>query len=172
MSEPFIDTRAARFLDYLRRNYSHDRGALARLRGGLSAARKPNVWPLLGAFPNAIGNEAFETVAALWADDSDANDGGGNLGASLQMVSADLSSFEGRFKRLLTCDRNEIASRVASLVRAAQAKGARIHYARLLSDLLHWNDRTRIEWAKAYWSAEEPPTADLDADLSAGDPAP
>jgi len=172
MKQPFIDPRAARFLEYLRRNYRNDRGALARLRGGLSAARKPYIWPLLAGFADAIGNEAFETVAALWADDPGAPDSGGNLGASLNAIKGDMSSLEGRFKRVLACDCREAPSRVAPLVRAAQLKGARVDYVRLLSDLLRWGDQTRIEWAKSFWDAPPEPEVDLDADLVAGATAP
>ena len=155
MKTPWIDPRAARFIDYLQQ-FKNDRGALACLRGGLSEARRPNAWPLLGGFVDSIGNVAFETVAALWANVADSGVGGGNLGATLARLVTEHNSVEGRFKRLLTCDRDEILSRIVPVVRTAQAKGARIDCVRLLSDLLQWNDRVRVEWAKAFWGAEEP----------------
>ncbi len=156
MKSPRTDPRATKFIDYLQ-GYKDDRGALANLRGGLSETRRPNAWPLLGGFKgaDAIGNAAYETVAALWAAEAESDGGAGNLGATLVRLAAEHNSIEGRFKRLLTCTRDEIPSRVAPLVRAAQAKGAGINYAQLLSDLLHWNDAVRTEWARAFWGAGE-----------------
>ena len=79
--------------------------------------------------------------------------GTGCLGDTLARLKTDNNSFEGRFKRLLTCDRDEIAVRVAPIVRAAQAKGMSVNYTQLLSDLLWWGDIVKVEWAKAFWGA-------------------
>lgn len=161
MSMPKLHQGAVSFMKYLQR-YRDDRGALANLRGGLSDARKPNAWPLLGGFPGAIDNPAYETVAALWAitDRHECEDGcfantcrdlAGCYDAKAGKFEHD--SFQTRFKRLLTCDRDEIASRVVPVVRAAQAKGLAVNYTRLLSDLLWWNDSVKVDWAKAFWGA-------------------
>lgn len=141
---------AVSFLSYLER-YRRDRGALASLRGALSETRRPNAWPLLAGFKQAIGNRPYETVAALWASDVDLAASSGNLGETLAAVMRENNSFEGRFKRLLTCDREEIAERVAPLVNAAQRKGVRVNYAQLLSDLLCWGDEVKVRWAQAFW---------------------
>ena len=159
------DPRAARFIDYLQR-YKNDRGALANLRGGLSEARRPNAWPLLGGFKgaDAIGDTAYETVAALWAATERSERDDGCLGHSCRELAGkydaksgtfEHDSFQSRFKRLLTCNRDEIPLRVIPVVRAAQAKGAGVNYAQLLSDLLHWGDSVRTEWARAFWGAGE-----------------
>ncbi len=154
MKTPWIDPRATAFLEFLRR-YQKDRGALANLRGALTEARRPNAWPLLGGFPGAIGNPAYETVAGLWAADPEGNCATGNLGNTLAALVGEHNSFEGRFKRLLACDPDELPARVAPVVRAAQAKGVRVNYAQILSDLLHWDDDRRTAWAKAFWGAPE-----------------
>lgn len=158
MKTPWIHPQAGPFLAYLQR-YKNDRGTLVNLRGALSDARRPNAWPLLGGFPNAIGNPVFETVAALWASDPGLDCATGNLGDTLLRVKGDNNSFEGRFKRLLTCDRDEIAARVVPVVRAAQAKGVRVNYTQLLSDLLCWNDKVKVAWAKSFWGGVEPEDA-------------
>jgi CRISPR type I-E-associated protein CasB/Cse2 len=155
MNASTVDSRAKGFMEYLRR-YTKDRGARAHLRGGLSPARRPNAWPLLGRFPGAIGNPAFEVVAGLWAAEPELDRNGGNLGDAAAKIRANHSSFEGRFSRLLACDRAELPARVAPVVRAAQARGIPIDYARLLSDLLRWNESVRTEWATSFWSVEEP----------------
>lgn len=148
---------AVNFISYLQR-YRKDRGALANLRGSLSKARRANAWPLLAGFQSggAIGNCAYETVAALWAGDAEAHAADSqNLGTTLAELKGGHSSFELRFKRLLTCDRTEISEHVAAVVHAAQAKGKSVSYARLLSDLLCWGDDVKVSWAKAFWGATE-----------------
>jgi len=158
MRTPRLHEKAAPFLAYLQR-YKNDRGALANLRGALTDARRPNAWPLLAGFSGAIGNTAYEMGAAFWASDPELNCTTGNLGDTLARLTMDNTSFEGRFKRLLTCDHAEIPARVVPVVRAAQAKGVRVNYTQLLSDLLWWNERVRVEWAKAFWGATEPDDA-------------
>jgi hypothetical protein len=151
-----LHNNAAPFIAYLQKCFRNDRGALAHLKGALSEARKPNAWPLLAGYKGAIGNPAYETLAALWACDPGLDCANGCLGDTLAQIKTDNPSFEGRFKRLLTCDREEISARVAPAVRAAQAKGIAINYTQLLSDLLWWGDLVKVEWAKAFWGANEP----------------
>ncbi|OGV64081.1 MAG: type I-E CRISPR-associated protein Cse2/CasB [Lentisphaerae bacterium RIFOXYB12_FULL_65_16] len=147
---------ATRFIAFLQQRYRGDRGALANLRAALSETRRYRAWPLLGGFHGAIGNPAFETVAALWAADADSHaSDSADLGDALRKLSGEHNSFDGRFRRLLTCDRDEIAERVAPVVRAAQAKGVPVNYARLLSDLLCWSDDAKLRWAKSFWGAPE-----------------
>lgn len=161
MSTPRLHPDAVRFMAYLRQ-FQTDRGALSNLRGALSDARRQRAWPLLGGFPSAIGNPAFETAAALWAGDPELAASTGCLGDMCRGLAGrydaktakfEHDSFQSRFQRLLTCDHDEIAARVVPVVRAAQAKGIAVNYTRLLSDLLWWNDRTKVEWAKAFWEA-------------------
>jgi CRISPR type I-E-associated protein CasB/Cse2 len=149
---------ATRFIAYLGK-YAKDRGALAGLRCTFSETRRHRAWPLLGGFAGAIGEERYELVAALWAEAPDKRAEDRNLGAALAGLAEAHNSFEGRFKRLLTADRDEAPRLVAPLARAAQAKGISIHHARLLSDLLCWGDYVKVEWAKAFWGAATPEEA-------------
>ena len=163
---------AVNFISFLQR-YRNDRGALANLRGSLSEARRANAWPLLAGFQGgrAIGSCAHETVAALWAGDAESTARDSlNLGNTLAELKGDHSSFELRFKRLLTCDRAEIPRHVTPVVHAAQAKGKPVSYARLLSDLLCWGDDVKVSWAKAFWGAFEAEN-DLNPDLLDSAPA-
>jgi CRISPR type I-E-associated protein CasB/Cse2 len=161
-------TVAVSFLSYLQR-YRHDRGAMANLRGALSEARRPKAWPLLGGFAPAIGNPVYETVAALWAITERRETEAGCLADTCRALAGtydaktgkfEHDSFQSRFKRLLTCDRDEIAAHIGPVVRAAQAKGMHINYAQLLSDLLCWGrgDEVRVRWAKSFWGAAEADT--------------
>ncbi len=152
-----LQKSAKPFVDYLNR-YRHDRGALASLRGGLSESRRPRTWPLLGGFSeHIIGERAFEVVAALWATAPELTAEDGNIGETLRSLITSkeaTESMEARFRRLLACTKEEIPERVAPTVRMAQGKGRRIAYARLLSDLLWWNEQVRIEWARSFWQAQ------------------
>jgi CRISPR type I-E-associated protein CasB/Cse2 len=159
------------FIKYLQR-YKDDRGALANLRGALSEARRPNAWPLLGGFPPAIGDRRYEVVGALWTSSDGQETENGCLADTCREIAgkydAKMGKFEhdsvqSRFKRLLTCDAAEIVDRVVPVVRAAQTKDVRVNYTQLLSDLLWWNERTRVNWAKAFWGAKE-----VDVDQNAG----
>jgi len=141
------------FIKYLTQ-FRENRGALANLRAAFSETRRHRAWPLLGGFTPAIGNARYELVAALWAADAESHGPDQNLGATLHKLAAENNSFEGRFKRVLTADREEVPNLVAPLVRAAQAKGAHVHYARLLSDLLCWGDYVKVEWARTFWGSD------------------
>ncbi len=170
MRTPRLHNNATPFIAYLQR-YRNDRGALANLRGALSDTRKPNAWPLLAGFKGAIGDSAYETVAALWAFDPDLDGAHGCLGDMLAILKGHHNSFDGRFKRLLTCDHDDIAERVAPVIRAAQTKGIRVNYTQLLSDLLWWGDEVKVRWAKSFWGATEPDTALNPELLDADEPA-
>ena len=152
MKDQWLHPQVVPFFNHLKR-YAADRGALANLRGALSENRRANAWPLLGGFSSAIGNPVFEKVAGLWAAEPCSPHSNDNLGATLAKLRQDNNSFEGRFKRLLTCDKTEIVERVVPVVRAAQAKGLEVNYQRLLSDLLIWSDKVKIDWARAFWDA-------------------
>ena len=166
MSAKRIDGRAAGFMRFLER-YRHDKGALANLRGALSDTRRHRAWPLLGGFKEdeAIGNPTYEIVAALWAHAKDESDEKvGNLGATLRVLGGkydvksgkfEHDSFQGRFKRLLSCDKEDVTTHVAPVVRAAVAKGVGVDFPRLLSDLLWWGEKVKVEWAKAFWEVQE-----------------
>lgn len=152
-----LHASAEPFVEYLAR-FRHDRGALAHLRGGLSQSRRPRTWPLLGGFSEkAIGHPAFEVVAALWATAPELATEDGNMGVTMRRLITSkeaAESMEARFRRLLACTKDEIPKRVAPMVRMAQGKGQRIDYARLLSDLLWWNEHVQIEWARSFWQAQ------------------
>ncbi len=152
---PRIHPLAVAFVHSLQR-YKEDRGALANLRGALSEARRPNAWPILGAFKDAIGDRRYEVVAALWAMAPELACSAGNLGDTLAQLKGEHNSFEGRLKRLLSCDFNEIPERIVPVVRAAHAKGMHVNYTQLLSDLLWWGDHVQVAWAKSFWGAAEP----------------
>jgi len=143
---------AAKLLSHLR-SMKNDRGAMANLRGALKPAQRHRAWPLLGPV-GGIGNTRYETVSALYAYQPDETQLG-NLGTTCRRLSAEHNSFDGRFRRLLTCDREEICERLAPVILAAKAKAVPINYEQLFIDLSYWGDRVKERWAREYWGGSE-----------------
>jgi len=141
---------ATRLLQCLRR-LKNDRGAMANLRCALSPARLPRAWPLL-ARVRGIGNPRVETVAGLFAYHPKEADTG-NLGTTCRCLAAENTSFDGRFRRLLSCDGDEICERLRPVILAAKAKGIAVNYERLFTDLRCWSNSVREQWAREYWGA-------------------
>jgi len=154
MSTDRFDPREAakHLLTHLRR-LQNDRGAMADLRCALSSAKLARAWPLLASV-GGIGNPEFETVAGLFAYHPE-DTGTGNLGTTCRQLAAGNSSFDGRFRRLLSCDRNEICERLRPVVLAAKAKGIAINYEKLFIDLCYWGDHVKTSWAREYWGVPE-----------------
>lgn len=131
---------AAKFLMRLR-SLKNDRGAMSNLRGALRPAQRYRAWPLLGSV-GGIGNVIYETVAGLYAYHPDENRTG-NLGTTCRRLSAEHNTFEARFRRFLTCDRDEICERLTPVIMAAKAKGVPVNYEQLFVDLCYWSDNVK-----------------------------
>jgi len=144
--------RAAHFLNYLRR-LKNDRGAMADLRRALNPAQRHRAWPLLARF-GGIDDVRFETVAGLFAYHPEEAPGG-NLGTTCRRLSGEHNTFEGRFRRLLACDRDDICNHIRPVVLAAKAKGVAVNYEKLLADLFYWSDAVKARWAVEFWGAAE-----------------
>jgi CRISPR type I-E-associated protein CasB/Cse2 len=63
------------------------------------------------------------------------------------------STFDSRFNRLLSCDREEIGERLRPVILAAKAKGIPVNYEELFSDYWYWGDKVKARWAREYWGA-------------------
>ncbi len=143
---------AAMLLAHLRR-LKEDRGAMAHLRCALSPTRLPRAWPLL-ARVGGVGNPRIETVAGLFAYHPNEIHNG-NLGTTCRQISDRKSSFDGRFRRLLACDRDEICERLRPVILAAKAEGIPVNYEELFADLCYWGGKVKARWASEYWGAPE-----------------
>jgi len=59
---------------------------------------------------------------------------------------------ERRFQHLLAAEAGrELFGRVTRMVLMAKAQSVPVNYERLVVDLGYWNERTRREWASAFW---------------------
>ncbi len=164
-SQPDPKENARRLMAFLRQLKS-DRGAMADLRCALSPAKLPRAWPLL-ARVGGIGNPRIETIAGLFAYHPDETHTG-NLGTTCRRLAGENNSFDGRFRRLLSCDRDEICERLRPVILAAKAKGIPVDYEELFADLCYWGDNVKARWARQYWGApeEEGPAAGVMSEVT------
>jgi len=154
------------------RKYKDDRGMMANLRCILVSSKKHRAWPALYRLGVPITEDVSAYVAGLYATHPDGDSGSSkNFGNTCKMIertrgeessdafgSADearkknLSPTERRFQHLLAADRTEILERVKRMVLMAKSQGVPVNYAQLEVDLKYWTDRTRTEWAAAFWT--------------------
>jgi len=157
-NESFTEQAAAR-LARLRERCA-DPGFRAALRHWLSDAGRPRAYQALMELRGTLDDEDFNTIAALYACHPDHSDNGGTLGLLCHRLSAGLSTFEGRFKRLLLCDAEELRQRLQPVILAARAKGISVNYEKLYLDMRSWThdfygDQVRKNWAQDFWGQPE-----------------
>jgi len=116
------------------------------------------------AHVGGIDDPRCETVAGLFAYHPEESSSG-NLGTTCRRLSSEHNTFEGRFRRLLACDRNDICEHIRPVVLAARAKGVRVNYEQLFADLFYWGDAVKARWAAEFWAA--PMAEDLTAPTEA-----
>src|SRR5437870_12385717 len=78
-----------------------DRGKLAELRCWFRDASRPRAYPALMGLRGSLEDDAFNTVAALFAHHPEHRENAGDLGALLQRLAREHSTFEGRVRRIL-----------------------------------------------------------------------
>lgn len=138
------------------------RGLMADLRCYLVATKRHRAWPALSRLNVAITDEKRALVAALYATHPEETNQG-NLGSTCRFidkkkdggVSSDdkLSPTERRFQQLLAAETGqELSERVTRMILQAKAFGISVNYDQLEKDLRYWGDRTRREWASAFWT--------------------
>jgi len=176
------DSRVRAFVQWLQ-DHHQDRGLMAELRRGLTRDTEWRAWPHLTQWCDLTRPDervAFAAVAGAFATHPEATHTG-NLGDTMREIAtggagkksdrqAGLRSFEGRFRRLLTCESvEELAERVGAVVRAAKQKGVPICYLQLLRDLrrFRWPDsreQAKVHWAASFWRATGQADQDMEDD--------
>ena len=151
-------------LEQLRR-IKDDRALMANLRCTLVDAKRHRAWPALHRIHVPVDDDVKAIVAGLYATHPEEADQG-NFGNTCKVienrraggVKGDdrLTPTERRFQHLLAAEPGaELFGRVTRLVLMARSQGVPVNYERLLVDLGYWNDRTRREWAGAFWGLGE-----------------
>lgn len=158
-------SHAARFLTKLRK-ISHDRGKMAALRRGASAATHRQAWPVLASLGEDIGNFAARTVGAFYAEHPEEENKSWSFGETCRLIALhgatgyDIpDSFDKRFRRLLACDTApEVADQFKAWIRFARTRGIRVNYEQMFWDLDGWERRAddiKLQWARGFWPARK-----------------
>ena len=153
-------------LEQLRR-IREDRGLMANLRCALIEGKKHRAWPALHRIHVAVDDDVKAMVAALYATHPEET-GQGNFGNTCKILETKrdsgakgddkLTPTERRFQHLLAAEAGaELFGRVTRMVLMAKSQGVPVNYERLVIDLGYWNERTRREWASAFWNSYGPP---------------
>ena len=156
MSTSSFIEQATAHIERLRQRAA-DPGVRAALRHWLSEAARPRSFPALMRIRGTLKDEDFNTVAALYAYHPDHRANAGNFGALCSRLSGQNNSFEGRFRRLLLCDREELHKHLRGPILAARAKKNHpVDYQQLYLDLRSWDhefygDEVRKRWATDFW---------------------
>jgi CRISPR system Cascade subunit CasB len=153
----------SRVIEKLRRyKEKDDRGMMASLRCVLVESKKHRAWPALNRLGVAISDDISAYVAGLFATHPEPTFTG-NFGDTCYAIeqkrgekrSEDnkLTTTERRFQHLLNAERGpELQGRVLRILRMAKSLGVPVNYEKLMIDLRYWNDRTKTEWATAFWT--------------------
>ncbi len=153
-----------------------DRGMLADVRRGFSEATEIRAYPYIAPYCNLVNRRERRiclTVAAGYATLGPAGltrQNCGNLGATMRRLALEgggkpndaLKTFEGRFRRLLSCQTAEdLCDHLTAILRAAAAKSQSVDFRQLFGDLTDWNCSVArdvcVEWAKGYWGVRAEP---------------
>jgi len=142
----------ARRLKDLLLSLEKDRGAMADLRCAWSQTRRSRAWPWLGSI-GLIGDRAGETVAGAFGYHP-LTEEQGNFGSACKKLSPKHAGAEQRFARLLDADRESLCDLVRPLILAMRSAGIAVNHRQLYIDLRLWGERTRVAWAKEFWTSE------------------
>jgi hypothetical protein len=107
MKTDAFNQQAAERLDRLRQRCV-DPGFRAALRHWLSDAGRPRAYQALMELRGSLDDDDFNIVAALYAYHPEHRGDRAGVGRLCQRLSTGFSTFEGRFKRLLLCDADEL----------------------------------------------------------------
>lgn len=144
------------------RRIKENRGLMADLRCGLVESKRHRAWPALSRIRVGVDDSVKAHVAALYATHPE-ECATGNMGTTCKAIESErnrgakgddrLSPTERRFQHLLAAaPGDELLDRVTRMVLMAKAVGVPINYEQLVLDLGYWNDRTKREWASAFWN--------------------
>jgi len=148
-------------LDRLRK-CQDDRGMMANLRCILVDNKKHRAWPALNRLGVAIDNDVTPFIAGLFATHPEVTSVG-NFGATCKAIEQKrgdkrgddnkLTPTERRFQHLLSAEHGkELNDRILRMLLMAKSQGVPVNYEKLETDLKYWSDRTKTEWAAAFWT--------------------
>lgn len=133
---------------------------MADLRCGFSSTREYRAWSHIAPWCDLTKDWSripVQTVCAAFATQPETTHKG-NLGDTLRQLAPSpdkdgLASFEGRFRRLLSCTtKYELCKLIPHIIRAAKAKNIVVNHHRLYCDICWWErSNVKVNWAASYW---------------------
>lgn len=147
-----------------------DRGIMANLRCIFVDNKKHRAWPALNRLGVEVDDEVPSFIAGLYATHPN-EISTGNFGTTCRAIQSarnettnkdnKITPTERRFQHLLAAKGwDEVSTRVFQMVRMAESNGVPVNYEKLAMDLKYWGERTKTEWAAAFWT----PGVDLSAE--------
>lgn len=143
------------------RKCKDDRGMMSNLRCILMDNKKHRAWPALNRLGVKIDDDVSAYITGLFATHPKETDKG-NFGTTCKDIQKErsekqsndnkLTPTERRFQHLLSAERSELKDRVLRMVLMAKSQGVPVNYEKLAIDMKYWNDRTKTEWAAAFWT--------------------
>lgn len=155
------------FLERLRK-YKDNRGMMANLRCIFVETKKHRAWPALNRLGVDIKDNISAYVVGYFATHPEETSAGnfGNTCKAIQQRRGEgsddnkLTPTERRFQHLLSAEKDELPGRVLRMVLMAKSQGIPINYSQLQNDLKFWGDRTKTEWASAFWTQGAAPSTE------------
>lgn len=156
----------SRLLDQLRwYKKKDDRGIMAALRCVLVDNKKHRAWPALHRLGVEVTDLNSALIAGLFALHWDETIKGnfGDTCLAIEKKRREKRSkgnkltptpTERRFQYLLNSEKSELSGRLTRMVKLAKSNDIPVNYEKLKNDLKYWNDRTKVEWANAFWGQE------------------
>ena len=142
--------------------FKENRGMMANLRCILVSNKKHRAWPVLHRLGVQVDDDISAFVAGLYATHPDVCSNK-NFGTTCKAIErqrgdksgddAKLTPTERRFQHLLSAEPGEeLRQRVMRMILLAKAQSVPVNYEKLLLDMRYWNERTKTDWATAYWA--------------------
>jgi CRISPR system Cascade subunit CasB len=153
-------------------NNDKGKGFGAKLRKADNENTEYQSWEILSNWVNLeweSDRKAFALVGASIARSKPSEDGNLSVGEALRMVhlkdkdigDIEKSSSASRLRRLLACkEKDELMDILKPVVRHVESKGIPLNHARLLDEILWFNDdasreKTRARWARDFFRKKE-----------------
>lgn len=153
------------------RKHKDNRGMMANLRCWLVVGKRHRAWPILNRLGVAIDDDDAAFIAGLFALHPEESKEG-NLGTTAKHIESKrdnrqgddkLTPTERRFQHLLSAEKWELYDRVVRIVLMAKSQGIPVNYDQLSRDVRYWGDRTKQDWAGAFWNSEAAALTEEDA---------
>ncbi len=141
--------------------HKENRGMMANLRCALVKNKRHRAWPALHRLGVSADKERLAFIAGLFATHPKDSNKIGNFGTTCEAIQrkrgennkdAKLTPTERRFQHLLVAERSELPDRVLRMILMAKSQDVPVNYEQLETDMKFWGDRTKNQWAAAFWT--------------------